>query len=218
MLLQTGEQEEALEQLQVQEPLPVLHPWRAEHMATEAFALACLGRSEAAEQRASAAEAMTRCIEVKGLVAAGRAVSAARSGDTEGAISVVGVANQYAIWDPVVCALRSSPELAETLGESDVARPFLRQLYERTLDVALARRAGLRTRVTRSAAELLSPRELEVLGLLARGLRNREIAAALYIAESTAKIHVRHVLEKLGVRSRAEAVALYARMIDDTSG
>jgi DNA-binding NarL/FixJ family response regulator len=57
----------------------------------------------------------------------------------------------------------------------------------------------------------LSSREQEVLGLVAQGLRNREIASALYIAESTVKVHVRHILEKLGVRTRAEAVARFER-------
>jgi len=55
-------------------------------------------------------------------------------------------------------------------------------------------------------AELLSPRELEVLGLIARGYRNQEIAAALVLSLSTVKVHVRHIFEKLGVRSRSEAV------------
>jgi DNA-binding NarL/FixJ family response regulator len=45
-----------------------------------------------------------------------------------------------------------------------------------------------------------------VLGLIAQGLRNPEIAKALFISQSTTKVHVRHVLEKLGVRTRAEAV------------
>jgi two-component system nitrate/nitrite response regulator NarL len=48
---------------------------------------------------------------------------------------------------------------------------------------------------------------LEVLGLLARGFRNRDIAKALVISESTTKVHVRHILEKLGVRTRTEAAS-----------
>jgi DNA-binding NarL/FixJ family response regulator len=59
--------------------------------------------------------------------------------------------------------------------------------------------------------EALSEREREVLGLLARGLRNREIAARLFITEATVKTHVRHVLEKLRFRNRAEAAAFAAR-------
>lgn len=54
----------------------------------------------------------------------------------------------------------------------------------------------------------LSARETEVLKLIAAGQRNAEIAAALFIAESTVEYHVRHVLAKLGARSRTEALRL----------
>lgn len=54
----------------------------------------------------------------------------------------------------------------------------------------------------------LSARETEVLKLIAAGQRNAEIAAALFIAESTVEYHVRHVLAKPGARSRTEALRL----------
>jgi two-component system, NarL family, nitrate/nitrite response regulator NarL len=57
----------------------------------------------------------------------------------------------------------------------------------------------------------LTSREREVLGLLARGLTQGEIARALVISEKTVATHIQHVLEKLGVHSRAEAVALAHR-------
>ena len=57
----------------------------------------------------------------------------------------------------------------------------------------------------------LSDREREVLALLADGLRNREIAERLVISQPTVKTHVRHVLEKLRARNRAEAAAFAAR-------
>ena len=55
--------------------------------------------------------------------------------------------------------------------------------------------------------EDLSQREVEVIRLLAQGLGNKEIAAALSISENTVKTHVRHILDKLGLRNRAEAAA-----------
>jgi len=51
----------------------------------------------------------------------------------------------------------------------------------------------------------LTPRELEVLGLIADGLTNRQIAGSLYISEKTAEHHVSHILSKLGVPTRAAA-------------
>jgi len=64
-----------------------------------------------------------------------------------------------------------------------------------------ARRAG--------PAEELTPRELEVLRLIARGRSNKRIALELGVAEKTVKTHVSHVLAKLGVSDRTQA-ALYA--------
>ncbi len=57
----------------------------------------------------------------------------------------------------------------------------------------------------------LTARELEVLRLVARGLSNKEIAADLRITTHTVKYHLAAVLEKLGVRSRTEAVSLGVR-------
>jgi DNA-binding CsgD family transcriptional regulator len=60
-------------------------------------------------------------------------------------------------------------------------------------------------------AEALTPRELDVLRLLARGQTNLEIAHALVVREGTVKYHVKNILRKLGATSRADAVSRYAR-------
>ena len=57
-------------------------------------------------------------------------------------------------------------------------------------------------------SDVLSGRELEVLGLIARGSTNREAAEKLFISEATVKTHLLHIYAKLGVKDRAAAVAV----------
>jgi ATP/maltotriose-dependent transcriptional regulator MalT len=213
LLLTTNEPERACQHLYGEiHDVSVFPSWRAEYSATRALAWACVGEIEKTLSDARTAELTSRAIEVRALVAAARAVAAAKTGSATDGLKMLVLADSLGCWDPVLCALRASSELAAVLADDTSSRPALERLYELGGDFALARRAGFRTRSTRSPQEVLSPRELEVLGLVARGFRNKEIAAALFIAESTAKVHVRHILEKLGVRTRAEAVAQVERL------
>ena len=64
----------------------------------------------------------------------------------------------------------------------------------------------------------LTPREAQVLNLLARGYTNREIAAALVISVKTVSVHVSHILRKLGAPNRLEAAATISRLAPPPSG
>lgn len=57
--------------------------------------------------------------------------------------------------------------------------------------------------------KLLTPRQVEILGLVAEGLSNADISQRLYLSESTVKWHIRKILRSLGVANRAQAVARY---------
>jgi DNA-binding NarL/FixJ family response regulator len=61
------------------------------------------------------------------------------------------------------------------------------------------------------ADDALSARELDVLALVARGNRNRDIGAHLFISEETVKVHLKHIREKLGAKDRTEAIAIAVR-------
>ncbi|MFG3507842.1 response regulator [Streptomyces sp. NPDC047821] len=80
------------------------------------------------------------------------------------------------------------------------------ELFAAIHAAAEGRRALSRV-VPRDRAPALTHRELDILGQLARGLSNREIARALFISEATVKTHLGRVYAKLGVDTRAGAVA-----------
>ena len=211
--LQTSRVGDALQLTEYPPPEQLIPSWRAEHLATRALALACSGEGELATHAAVEAEAVSKTVEVRVLAAAARAVAHALNDDVEACSELLKLAHALGAWDPVVCACRASLKLADALA-SGSTRDLLEPLYAASNDRALAKRAGFRTRSTLSPMDILSPREREVLGLVAEGMRDKEIAEALFISQSTSKVHVRNVLAKLGARNRAEAVARYEMFKD----
>jgi DNA-binding CsgD family transcriptional regulator/tetratricopeptide (TPR) repeat protein len=115
-------------------------------------------------------------------------------------------------------ALLAAHEVAARLG----AEPFRRQIdaLARRARLALPRAGGGPSADGPGAGPTAAPpaadgpltaltrRELDVLLLVAEGRTNREVGAALFISEKTASVHVSHILAKLGVRSRVQAVAV----------
>ncbi len=91
-------------------------------------------------------------------------------------------------------------------GESVVAPAMTGKLVHAYRTATGSRDAG--ADAAPSGVALLSPRELEILRGIARGESNKEIGRGLGIAETTVKIHVQHVLRKLGVASRVQAAVI----------
>jgi DNA-binding NarL/FixJ family response regulator len=86
-------------------------------------------------------------------------------------------------------------------GEARVAPQIASRLFSRLATLATARRASERARSVK-----LTPRELEILRLVAEGLTNKEIAARLHVEQQTIKNHMHNILERLSLRRRQQAV------------
>jgi DNA-binding NarL/FixJ family response regulator len=101
----------------------------------------------------------------------------------------------------------STDELIRAVRVVAAGDALLAPSVTRRLIAEFARRRPT-LRATPGALAALTPRELEVLALIAGGLSNTEIAAQLVVAEQTVKTHVGRILGKLGLRDRAQAVVV----------
>jgi DNA-binding NarL/FixJ family response regulator len=115
----------------------------------------------------------------------------------------------------IVMGCRACPAMAQLLAADISCQSTLRMIFAESADVALAKASGIRIPRTRRRSPGLSDRELEVYELLVQGRTNRQIAETLFIAESTTKVHVKHIFEKLGVRSRVDAVRAWNGTVRD---
>ncbi len=159
-----------------------------------------------------------------------RARAALDTSPAEAAALMAKAAELYAAlgYRPVALGLRVDRAEALLCLGTPSARAEARELLRAARAEAEARGCGYELdRIARIAARLappaaparpaaqrrlpdrLTPRELEVLALITRGLSNRAIAEALVISEKTAEVHVRNILSKLGFSSRTQA-ATYA--------
>jgi DNA-binding CsgD family transcriptional regulator len=105
--------------------------------------------------------------------------------------------------ESMVSAYRGTPELVVCLLQQRALHDDVDLLLTRAGDKQVVLPESF-ARGDRSVMSL-SPREKEVLALLAQGMSNAQIGKSLYISPMTVKVHVRHIFEKLGVRSRAAA-------------
>jgi DNA-binding CsgD family transcriptional regulator len=193
-----------------------LKSMRGEVLSSRSLALATIGRLSEATELATEALAETNGIEANQLAAVTLAVCAIKARDPEQRTlsdDLIAKAFQSGAVDPVVSGYRGNLDLLSSLLAGATTR-------ERT--VFLLRRAGdehLAAEVGPSSMELVDPianlsiREREIHGLICQGLSNRQIAKLLFISEATVKVHVQHVFDKTGIRSRT-ALALNAARRD----
>ena len=209
-----GAPERAIEVLEARAARFTSRGMEGDYLATQAFALACCGRPDEARSLIEESERITSHVEARVLRDFAKAIgtyfeSEEHMIDSSLLSQVFAASRITGHLDGFVLAYRAFPPILQALSEAagENTRLFL-DLVEQ-LDPRLMESLGLKRPVgKRRSSEVLTERELEVLELVRQGLSNRDIARTLWIAESTAKAHVHHILEKLGARSRTEAAAL----------
>ena len=189
------------------------------YLAAHSILLAASGDTARARRSADRARSNGSNIEMIHFAELGELISDAVDVDPRFRIrtaKAVVACNAAAYLDGLVFAYRVYPPLLEAGRTQPEARRVLEGLLAKSRDHELAQSAGIDLRVDETSDPLgvLTRRELEVLGLLSQGMTNDEIAASLFIARSTAKVHVRHIFEKLGVRSRLQAVLRAQELLD----
>jgi LuxR family transcriptional regulator, maltose regulon positive regulatory protein len=180
-----------------------------EYQGLIALAAAAAGDAEASQLHAGAAAGGTT---IESIFYA-RAARTLCSGEAARAKELFEAATEADFLDVLVLTYRAQPAFLEVLA-SVAPHAALKELLAASCDATLARRVGLappRPRRTNGHSEL-TPREREVLDLLAQGLSNADVARILFIAEKTTKVHVSHIFEKLGVQSRVQAVLAWREL------
>jgi ATP/maltotriose-dependent transcriptional regulator MalT len=185
----------------------VSHALNGEFLAHRGLVLAALGETRRAQDAFQAATFQQRYIGVRFLCDLGGAIIALQHGERdadERCAAALMRTGDEGYFDSIVTAARAFPELVRAGSTSESCARILTLVLSASSDIDLGRRAGLEMPRVLRRHERLSPRERDVYELIAQGRSNKEIARTLFISESTAKVHVRHIFEKLGVHTRAE--------------
>lgn len=211
LLLQEGRAAEAcaIEPPELGNSLPAM---RGEVIASRGLVLASLGRFEEARLLGREASTATRGIEATVLASAIETVCRINGRDAgvlDAVEGLVHLAFDTGAVDILVTTYRTNPDLLVLLLGSSVCRERTVYLIARAEDDALAATVVGTNGSTLDPRESLSKREREVYQFACHGLSNAAIAKQLFISEATVKVHMHHVFDKLGVRSRT-ALALNA--------
>jgi DNA-binding CsgD family transcriptional regulator/tetratricopeptide (TPR) repeat protein len=206
---------------------------RARDLGDEDAERLAISRAEGYVARIEACADDSRPVEQAQLVSAKAALLRAR-GEPDGAAHVAAAETWLAIKRPYPAAIERllEAQVLTARGDRDAAAAALGAAREQALALGghwlLAEIDGLALRArltvagsppaeTPAPAEIedpfgLTPREQQVLALVASGCTNREIGQKLFMAEKTASVHVSRILAKLDVRSRTEAAAVAHRL------
>lgn len=184
----------------------------AELCSSYAVALAGYGYTERARHLADIGEHHSIGADARIGAACARAIAALRNsaydeGCREAQLALARATRAGSI-EPFVTAYRGCPEIVVSLLTDPESHSELARVLTLAGDATLMGRQALPDH----SVLALSRREKEVLALIARGLSNAQIGEALFISPVTVKVHVRHIFEKLGVRSRAEAAMRAAQL------
>jgi DNA-binding CsgD family transcriptional regulator len=186
---------------------------RAQYLGAKALVLACAARIAEARSLIEEIRGTSSAIEPKVLTAAVDALIGLKSRSTD-AMGLVHAFLQIALRtgasDLLVTAYRAAPELLGVLLKDPLNGDKVAALLLRVGDGDLAAAIGQPISVDDPRSRL-TPREHEVLNHVCDGLTSRQIGEVLFITESTVKVHLQHIYDKLGVRSRA-ALVMQARL------
>jgi LuxR family transcriptional regulator, maltose regulon positive regulatory protein len=191
----------------------------ANYLSLEAIAAAACGERKRSEQLIERSLAIAATIETicnTQWAALINDLHEQPDGLASRAVGLVQAQQRREFLDSFVLACRATPELLPLLSANRRAASIALSVLGRGRDRARARRAGILTSAEAGRGSgVLTPREQEVWELMAGGYTNADIARRLFISISTAKVHVRHILKKLGARNRLEAALAFTRELED---